>query len=214
MSDIFGQALRGFDYGRQIGQQNALAQAMQAGDTRAVMGIDPRLGAAMEDRARQREQEEQQAALAAIERNRDSILKGAQIFRAAKARNPNMPDEQVYTSILPALQQMGINIQGLPQPDDPQLPQYLQSIMAIADGLAPQKEGQLPSFIREADELGIPRSETAQLWRNQRNIVVINGVPHVMQAPGQGEPAEVLTDEEIEALERGGPQGSPPAGNF
>ena len=180
MQNYMANVAQAFAAGRQQRQDMETQRAMGAllGNPNDPQALQ-RLGQFNPQMAMQYQAQQQEAAIKQIEANRDKILMGAQIFRAAKAKNPNVPDEQLYASILPSLQQMGINTQGLPQPGDPQLPQYLQSIMAIADGLAPAKESQDPSFIREADILGIPREEAARLWKQRQGTVMINGIPHM-----------------------------------
>lgn len=196
MFDYAGTAREGFEAGRKRRSDMETQRAMAAlvgnpNDPQAMQ----RLAQYNAPMAMQMQQRQQQQAQQEIEANRDKILMGAQIFRAAKAKNPTAPDEQVYASILPILGQAGINPQGLPQPGDPQLPQFLQGIMAIADGLKPM-EGQQAKHI--------PVQAGGQVLK-----VNPDGTTGWLVAP-EGTP-DTLTDDDIMRLE-GGQSGQPTGG--
>jgi hypothetical protein len=199
MQNYMGNVANAFQAGRQMRSEMETQKALGAllGNPQDPQAMQ-RLGQANPQMAMQFQQQQQQAAMAQIEANRDKILMGAQVFRAAKAKNPNIDDVQLYVQLLPTFQRMGINTQGLPQPGDPQLPQYLQSIMAIADGLAPEK-GQQSRFVPVQ-----PGGSVLEVGPDGKQRWVV--------AP-EGTVPQELTDEDIMQLE-GGQTGSGSSGNF
>lgn len=148
-----------------------------------------------EDRQLKRDTLEAQQHRAALEQHRDKILTGAKIVRQFQPR-----DQATWDQARAAAAQLGIDVSGIPAVWDQTAQQYAQGLIGIAEAM--EKDVQAPSFIREADALGIPRNEAAQLWRQRQGTVVINGVPHIMQA-GDGQAPPVLTDEDILRMEGG-----------
>jgi hypothetical protein len=124
---------------RESETQNALTKyAINPDDPSAMEGLarfNPQMAIQLQERKRQE-------AMRGLETHRESILIGAKVFREAKRRSPGVPDEQIYASILPTLQQLRIDTSQLPAPGDPQIPQYLQSVMTLADALDPQSGDQ------------------------------------------------------------------------
>lgn len=173
--------MQAFQQGQQQRQQqetqNALAKyATNPDDPGAMEGLakyNPQL-------AIQLQQQKRQEALKGLEAHRENIVMGAKIFRQFGVK-----DQATYDAAKQAAQMAGIDISQVPPQFDPQ---YVQGVVTIADAFEPQKQTQDPSFIREADALGIPRDEAAQLWRQKQGIVVINGIPHMVQQ-GRGQQA-------------------------
>jgi hypothetical protein len=173
-------------------QWNALMSAPNPGEAFAnayQQGIQQREQREMRQQAMQEHQEDrefrrtqmtQQAAMRQTEAHREKIIGGAKIFREAKRRNPNLPDEQVYASIMPILAQAGIDTSTLPPPGSPDVKQYLQGVLTLADAWAPEKEPAQPNIAKEVDYYrSIGRDDLAQqlLTRHAEGgpIVAANG---------------------------------------
>lgn len=182
-----GQAFsQAFQQGQQRAQEERKKQALAAlvgnpDDPRALEAlaqIDP--ATAMQFKQRQAEM-----AMGQVQQNREQIRIGAQIIRQAQPR-----DQAGWEQALNVARQYGIDPDklGVPRQFDPG---YVQNIVGLADALDPKNQAQAPSFIREADALGIPRDEAARLWKQKQGIVVVNGIPH-MAAPQSGpQPGQV-----------------------
>lgn len=151
-------------------------------------------------------QQQAEASIKQVEQYRDQIKIGAQLVRQIQPK-----DQAGWEQVLNAARQYRINPDqlGVPRQFDPS---YVQSLVGLADALEPKNQAQDPSFIREADALGIPRDEAARLWKQKQGMVVINGIPH-MAVPGTDQPAPVLTDEDILRM-KGGQSGGSSAGGF
>jgi hypothetical protein len=183
------QAVQGFQQGMQLKQQRDM-QAMQ------MQGLQ-------EDR-----QLRQQTAQAQIdEAQRGKILQGARIFRGLKSKHPELDDTQIYQMAMPIFSQMKIDVSTLPQPGDPNLPQFLQGALAIADEFEPPKGD--PGLMREFEgysQLPPDRQRQMQQFMQMRypgmqSPVVI---PHdAVQVGGGQPPARVNSPQEVEALPPG-----------
>jgi len=178
-----GQAFsQAFQQGRQQAEERRKKEALAAlvgnpQDPQALQTLaqsDPQM-------AMQFREQRTQAAMQQVEQHRDQIKIGARIIRQVQPK-----DQADWDRALGIAGQYGIDPDrlGIPRQFDPA---YTQNIVGLADALAPQKDAQDPSFIREADMLGIPRDEAAKLWRQKQGIVVINGVPHMMAQGGSAQ---------------------------
>ena len=212
---ITQQFYQGMQKRREMETQNALSQyALNPDDPKAMEGLaryNPQM--AIQLRAQR-----QQEAMRGLEAHREKIVMGAKIVRQI-----NPKDDADWQRVLQMAQQVGIDLADVPKQFDPQ---YVQGLIGVAEALAPQREAQDPSFIREADMLGIPRNEAAELWRKKQGIVVVNGIPHMVQPDAQsgpqpgtvedgyrfkgGNPADPNSWEQVQ----GGQMGSAPSGGF
>jgi hypothetical protein len=161
---------------RESETQNALAKyAQNPDDPSAMEGLarfNPQMAIQLQERKRQE-------AMRGLEAHREKIVMGAKIVRQIQPK-----DDAGWQQVLQMAQQVGIDLADVPRNFDQQ---YVQGLISVADALDPQKEEQDPSFLREADALGIPRNEAAQLWRQKQGIVVINGIPHMAQGAQGGQ---------------------------
>lgn len=198
--------LEAFDKGRtrrrEADTQNALAKYATAQSRGGlVAGDNPLMKEALSELARldpklsiELQRNQRQEALKGAEGHRESIVAGAQLFREAKKRNPNVPDEQIYAQVLPLLQQMRIDTSGWPQPGDPQLSQHIQNALTVADAFEPEKQGSGPSSVQEyeyAKQQGFTGSYMAFMEEKRGPMIASNGdgtftiVPRSMVQGGQ-----------------------------
>lgn len=196
MIDYAGNVQNAFDQGRRRRQEMETQRALQA------LGVNPQ-----DPQALQALNRFNPPAAQDFKAKQESAAKARMevIGRAAKeARTP-----EAWDQIATHLAQNGF----------PEAAQFvgkfspaLRSAFMAQGGVSDDGQAQDPSFIREADALGIPRDEAARLWKQKQGMVVINGIPH-MAVPGTDQPAPVLTDEDILRM-KGGQSGGSSAGGF
>jgi hypothetical protein len=194
-----GQAFQqSFQQGRQQRREretdNALAQyALNPGAEEALAGVikaDPRLGI-------QLQQNHQRQQMAALEQHRESIVKGAQIFRQLGVK-----DEAGYQQALQVARQAGIDLRDVPPNFDPQ---YVSGVVAIADAFEPQKQNSAPASVQEyefAKQQGFGGSYMDFMEEKRGPIVAANGdgtfqiIPRgmVQQQPQQGPQVGAVED--------------------
>lgn len=202
--NILGQSLNRpdagqmFQHGMEQGQKrrqeqetrNALASfAQNPDDPRAVnalMAVDPRMGL----QVRQHQSDTQR-------QKREEDERTIKVFgRAAKLAK----DPQSWDAIIDQLAPQYPDALAYKGKFDPNLRAALMAQAGEEDDQA-----QTPSFIREADALGIPRDRARQLWETKQGTVMIDGIPHVMRpssADGQS-PPPVTNEAEYNALPPG-----------
>ncbi len=210
-ADVGGAIAKGFQTGQAMRQEretkNALAQYVQNPDDpralNALAAADPALGMqarnqqiAMQDRQLQMQDRRRKSEQEGLEQHRERLTFGANLIEQVKPT-----DTASWQSVLGAMKQAGYDISDIPTEYDPA---YADGVLKIGRSLNPPKETQTPSFLREADALGIPRAEAKEIWKARQGTVVINGIPHRLELPNGAPP--VLTDADI--LEMDGGAGS------
>jgi hypothetical protein len=148
-NNIGDQFRAGWDRTGAARKQNALDGALRQYATNpndpnsinALAAVDPML--ALKARAQQAEtatglRKEHQAAL---EANRDNIIRGAQIVRQLQPK-----DQASWDQALSTAQNLGIDVTHVPRNwNDPATQQYAQGLIAAADAFEPQKPESSPN---------------------------------------------------------------------
>jgi hypothetical protein len=142
--DVGGMVRQGIEAGQAEKKQREISEAMQAlvanpNDPAAVQGIarhDPRL-------AMQIQGQQQQSLQQRLERDRDNIIKGGQIFRQLGVK-----DEATYQQARAMAAQMGMDVSQVPPNFDER---YVQGVVSLADTFAPQKAEGQPNIAKEVE---------------------------------------------------------------
>lgn len=208
---------QGFDTGRARANEMQLSEALRGyagGDQsqlQTIYGINPTLGNQMETGAATRAASASRTAEQEIENNRDRFIAGAQFLQGVQ-------DQATYAQRRQQFAQAGYDVSDIPEQYDPQ---YVQGVVEIGTRLqaAGQRSTGPTSFQRDLTGAGIdPNSdEGRRLLRNRYasppRIMMVNGVPTLVSDGGDGDTPQVLTDEDIQRMDQGGPA-SPAPGNF
>lgn len=132
----------------QAQKKNALEAAMRGyamnpddpNAVNALAQVDPAMAIQVRQQQAAAKQREIAAQRAAVEAQRENIITGARIIRELKPT-----DDASWQQALVAAQRMGVDISEVPPAYDPQ---YVQGLIATADALKPENQGQPTSLER------------------------------------------------------------------
>jgi hypothetical protein len=180
-NNIGDQFRAGWDRTGAARKQNALDGALRQYATNpndpnsinALAAVDPML--ALKARAQQAEtatglRKEHQAAL---EANRDNIIRGAQIVRQLQPK-----DQASWDQALSTAQNLGIDVTHVPRNwNDPATQQYAQGLIAAADAFEPQKPESSPYQV-------VPGQPGAGVYRFDKRTGGITELVHANDGSG------------------------------
>jgi hypothetical protein len=218
--DVGGMVRQGIEAGQAEKKQREISEAMQAlvanpNDPAAVQGIakhDPRL-------AMQIQGQQQQSLQQRLERDRENIVKGAEIIRGY-----NPQDQASWDNVRGVAAQMGIDVSQVPQVWDENAQRYAQGMVRLADTFAPRKAEGQPNIAKEveyyrsigrsdlADKLLVNHADPTQ-WVRTEDDTGVHLTPLPRSGGGMAAPSNLTLGAIVpDPRRQGGPASQAPGG--